>query len=223
MSLLIVFLIASALAALDQIIKVWAIANLQGQPDRSFLPIGSFDWMHLHYVENRGAAFSMLSGSRLLLVVFPVIIILLCFYLLLRLGRKHRWLYPSLTLIIAGGLGNLIDRLFRGGAVVDYFDFQPVKFAVFNFADCCVTVGVIIMMIGILFLEKELPEAKKLKEADKLPYARHAAPLPEAGILSDAEILPDADPLPAAELRPEAEKLPDSAALTVPAEEQTDV
>jgi len=223
MALIIVFLAAAALAALDQIIKIWAIANLQGQPDREFLKIGSFDWMHLHYVENRGAAFSMLSGSRLFLIVLPVIIILLCFYLLLRLGKRHRWMYPALTLIIAGGLGNLIDRLFRGGAVVDYLDLQLFRFAVFNFADCCVTVGVILLMIGILFFEKELPEAKKLPEAKPLPYARRAPDLPEAealpeaGTIEYAELLPEAEALPLAEPLPAAEP-----AAALPVTEQND-
>ena len=123
------------LTGIDQWIKVWAIRNLQEAGPRSFLKIGSFDWMHLRYVENSGAAFSMLSGSWLFLIVFPIILLLLSCYLMLRLGRKHRWVYPALTLITAGGLGNLIDRIFRGGKVVDYLDFQLMRFAVFNFAD----------------------------------------------------------------------------------------
>lgn len=188
------------LTGIDQWIKHWAVRNLAEAGPRPFLKIGSFDWMHLRYLENDGAAFSMLSGSRLFLIVFPVILLLICGYLMLRLGRKHRWICLPLTLIAAGGLGNLIDRIFRGGRVVDYLDFQLMKFAVFNFADCCVTVGVILMMIGILFFEKELPEAKKLKEAKRIPYAREAAPLKEAGELPDAAELPEA---PAAELLPE--------------------
>ena len=195
-TLLLVSAVILLLTGTDQLIKLWAIANLKGQSDRSFLPLGSFDWMHLRYLENTGAAFSMLSGSRLFLIVFPIIMISGCLYVMHRLGKKHRWLYPALTLIAAGGLGNLIDRIFRGGAVVDYLDVQLFKFAVFNFADCCVTVGVILMFIGILFLEKEVPDAKSLKNADRVPYARHAAELPDAGTLPEAGELPDAARLP---------------------------
>ena len=195
-ALLIVSAVIAALTGADQLIKLWAIENLKGQPDRSFLPIGSLDWMHLRYLENSGAAFSMLSGSRLFLIVFPIVMIAACLYFLHRHGRAHRWLYPALTLIAAGGLGNLIDRIFRGGRVVDYLDVQLFRFAVFNFADICVTVGVALMFIGVLFLEKELPEAKTLKEAARVPYARHAAPLEAAGELPAAGVLPDAPEAP---------------------------
>ena len=207
MTLLALAAAVAALAGVDQLIKLWAIRTLKDAAARPFLQIGSFDWMHLRYLENRGAAFSMLSGSRGFLTVFPAVMVLLCFYLMHRLGKKHRWIYPALTLIAGGGLGNLIDRIFRGGAVVDYLDFQLAKFAVFNFADCCVTVGVVLVFIGILFFEKELPEAKKLKEAKPLPYQRRA---PELAAVPDAEALPLAGELPAADTLPEAERLPNA-------------
>ncbi|MBP0966091.1 MAG: hypothetical protein J5722_00510, partial [Oscillospiraceae bacterium] len=65
----------------------------------------------------------------------------------------------------------------------------------FNFADICVTLGVIIMLFAILFLEKEEKTAKKSKKAGRVPFARTAAALPEAGVLPDAGILPDAETL----------------------------
>lgn len=185
----------AALTVIDQIIKLWAIANLKGQSARPFLQIGSFDWMHLRYLENSGAAFSMLSGSRGFLIVFPLVMISVCLYAMHRYGKTHKWLYAALPLITAGGLGNLIDRIFRGGRVVDYFDFQLCNFAVFNFADVCVTVGVILMIVGILFLEQELPEAKKLPQARRIPYAPTAASLPETEALPLAGELPETEEL----------------------------
>jgi len=217
--IILVFVVILLLTGADQLIKLWAIENLKGQAERSFLPVGSFDWMHLRYLENNGAAFSMLSGSRLFLIVFPMIMIAGCLYALHRLGRQHRWLYPSLTLIAAGGLGNLIDRIFRGGAVVDYLDVQLFRFAVFNFADCCVTVGVVILFIGILFFEKEVPDAKRLKEAERVPYARHAEALPEAGVLPEAGELPPATELPDTDVMPDAEE-PAAADVSVKTEAQ---
>ena len=193
---------------IDQLIKLWAIANLQGRPPRPFLQLGSFDWMHLRYLENSGAAFSILRGNRGFLIVFPVIMIAVCLYILHRCGKTRRWLQIAMPLIAAGGLGNLIDRIFRGGRVVDYLDFQLCNFAVFNFADICVTVGVGIVIIGLLFLEKEVPEAKKLKPAERIPYAHTAAPLDEAGTLPDAGELPEAE---AAPLREAADEVSEDA------------
>lgn len=212
LSTVIVLAAVAALVGIDQWIKLWAIANLQGQSARPFLQIGSFDWMHLRYLENNGAAFSMLSGNRGFLIVFPCIMIAVCFYALHRLGKTHRWLYAALPLIAAGGIGNLIDRMFRGGKVVDYFDFQLCNFAVFNFADICVTVGVIVMLIGILFLEKELPEAKKLPQAERIPYAPTVGTLPEAGTLPDAGTLPAAEDAPLRENAADAEESEDAGA-----------
>lgn len=183
------------LAGVDQLIKLWAVANLQGQPDRSFLPLGGLDWMHLHYVENDGAAFSMLSGSRGFLVVFATAMIAFCLLVMQKLARRHRWLLFTMPLIAGGGIGNLIDRLFRGGAVVDYLDLQIFRFAVFNFADCCVTVGVVLLMICLLFVEKEEPKAKTISNrpnAERLPDAPPAEMLPDAETVVNAKESPDA-------------------------------
>lgn len=187
-----IYAVVGALVGVDQWIKIWAIENLQGRPSRSFLPIGDFDWMHLTYTENTGAAFSMFRGSRVFLIVFPLIMIAVCVVILHRLHREHRWVLFTLPLMIAGGIGNLIDRIFRGGAVVDYLDLQLFDFAIFNFADCCVSIGVVLLIICMLFVEKEEPTAKKLPSAGRVPYAREAMPLPDAETLPAAEQLSDA-------------------------------
>lgn len=202
---LLVSAVIAVLVVIDQIIKVWAIANLQGQPPRPFLPIGNFNWMNLRYLENRGAAFSMLSGSRLFLIVFPIIVVAAGLYALHRYGKGRKWLYIAVPLIVAGGLGNLYDRIFRGGAVVDYFDLQLFRFAVFNFADICVTVGVAVLAIGLLFLENDLPDAPKARIAPNAPYARLAGNTPEAGSLPEAGTVGDAETLPMAPTLPQAE------------------
>lgn len=183
----------AALVGIDQWIKLWAIENLQGQPSRSFLPIGNFDWMHLTYTENTGAAFSMLSGSRVFLILFPLVMIAICAVILHRMYKEHRWMTVALPLVMAGGIGNLIDRIFRGGAVVDYLDLQLFDFAIFNFADCCVSVGVVLVIICVLFVEKDEPTPQKLPLAKRLPFARTASPLPEAELLPEAPVLPDAE------------------------------
>lgn len=63
-------------------------------------------------------------------------------------------MFISLNMIIAGGIGNWIDRVFRNGLVVDYIEIKLFNFAVFNFADICITLGVAFILIYILFIEK---------------------------------------------------------------------
>ena len=58
-------------------------------------------------------------------------------------------------MILGGALGNMIDRIFHGGAVVDYLDLKLFDFAVFNFADCFVSVGTVLLMIYILFFSED--------------------------------------------------------------------
>ena len=68
-------------------------------------------------------------------------------------------------MIIGGGVGNMIDRIFHGGAVVDYLDVQLFNFAVFNFADCFVTVGTALLFVYILFfMDKKKPAAVEQQE-----------------------------------------------------------
>jgi signal peptidase II len=67
----------------------------------------------------------------------------------------------SLDLVIAGGIGNLIDRIFNNGLVIDYFDVKLFNFAIFNFADCCVTIGIALAIIYIIFVDGRKEKAEK--------------------------------------------------------------
>ena len=156
-----------AIAGLDQLIKAWITANFQLYEERPFLHIGSLDIMHLKYIENTGSAFSSFSGQRVLLLTVTGIATVVCIFLLVRYALKGRpLLFWSLTMIIGGGIGNMIDRIFHGGAVVDYLDVQLFNFAVFNFADCFVTVGTALLFIYILFfMDKKKPAAQETPEA----------------------------------------------------------
>ena len=122
--------------ALDQGIKYWAL-HVLSQMDTIPLWNGVF---HLTYVENRGAAFSILQNQRWLLIVISVVILFGILFALSK-GLIHttlgRW---SLYMIAGGAIGNLLDRIFRG-FVVDLFDFRLINFAVFNVADVFICVG----------------------------------------------------------------------------------
>ena len=148
---------AIALIALDQIVKLWAIANLQGQPERPLIQ----GFLHLTYLENRGAAFGFLagfSGAQWFFTIIKVIILVLAVAYFTKLPHEPRFmlLRVPLLLIFAGGIGNLIDRV-RLGFVVDMFVFRFIQFPVFNVADMYVTVGVFLFAIMALFVVKDAP------------------------------------------------------------------
>lgn len=157
-----------AIAGIDQLIKAWITANFELYEERPFLQIGSLDIMHLRYIENTGSAFSSFSGQRVLLLTVTGIATAVCIFLLIKYALKGRpLLFWSLTMIIGGGIGNMIDRIFHGGAVVDYLDLQLFNFAVFNFADCFVTVGTAMLFVYILFfMDKKKPAAGEPPQTD---------------------------------------------------------
>ena len=135
---------------IDQGIKILVALHVPYQPygetPITVIP-GVFGISHTH---NTGAAWSILSNSTWLLTALSVIASVAVLYLILRKKLPHpmgRW---SLVLILAGALGNLIDRI-RLGYVIDMFRFLFVSFPVFNFADVCITVGGILLCVYIVF------------------------------------------------------------------------
>ena len=145
---LIYLLGAAALVGIDYWIKQWATLSLQPVTSIDIIP----DVLSLYYHQNYGAAFGILQQQRVLLVTVTGIVLAgLVVAILLRKVKGHL-LLSSLTLIIAGGVGNLIDRVMLG-YVVDYIYFEPINFPIFNFADCCVVVGTGLLAIYLLFIE----------------------------------------------------------------------
>lgn len=143
-------LLSAGLVVIDQLLKLWVLRDLQ--------PIGTYpiiqDIFHFTYVENRGAAFGMMAGQKWLLVWVTALCLLLI--VLLMITGKVKGLFPLFTLavILGGGVGNLIDRVYRG-FVVDYIHLKVINFAVFNFADICVTCGTLVLVVWIMFFMKD--------------------------------------------------------------------
>lgn len=138
------------IVGVDQLFKKLAIDYLSQEITFPVIQ----DFFHLTYLENRGAAFGILSGKGVFLIVLTLIVIVFLIIIILMNKIKSKFLLWSIALVIGGGIGNLIDRVFRG-FVVDYLDMRVIQFAVFNFADCCVVVGTILIMYYILFLDKK--------------------------------------------------------------------
>ena len=117
--LLIAFSAAALLTGADQLIKYWAVENLKGQPSKEFIKIGNTKILNLTYLENDGAVFGSFSGMRWVLLGITSLLMIFCIYYLFKHNIELLTVI-SMTLIISGGFGNIIDRLFRGGLVVDY-------------------------------------------------------------------------------------------------------
>lgn len=152
-------LAAAVLVVADQLIKQWATAVLKPMGAITVMP----GILELRYYLNDGMAFSMLAGKQTLLIGMTSIM-LVCVLLVLLFRKMRPWERISWTLILGGGIGNLIDRFFNG-VVVDYINVLFVNFAVFNFADICITTGVILLMAWVLYdsfrNEKREKEAKR--------------------------------------------------------------
>ncbi len=160
-------LLTVLLVAADQLVKYWAVHELKPVGSMDFIRIGDFKIFDLTYLENDGAIFGVMSGQRWFLVGFTGIIVLLGIILLIKLYRRSKFLNVAITLFIAGGIGNLIDR-FRYAYVVDMFEFKPFRFAIFNVADICVTIAFVMLLIYGLFIDPKIEKAKKEKaEADE--------------------------------------------------------
>ena len=140
----------------DQIVKYWAATDLQA--------IGSIPlWQgvfHLTYCENTGAAFSIFTGQRWMLLAVTVILLGGLLWALCKGWMQNAFGRFSLQLIIGGAIGNMIDRILLG-YVVDMFDFCLIDFPIFNVADIFLCVGVGMMILYILVMEPKIEKAKK--------------------------------------------------------------
>ena len=142
----ITLIIIALLVAIDQIIKLLVLEHLK--PMGSLTLIDGF--IQLNYAENTGAAFGSFSGKTTFLSIFTLAIIILGLIYLFVKKRKVDVEYICISLIISGGLGNLVDRIFRG-YVVDYIEPLFVDFAIFNFADILVTCSCIVLVIWLMY------------------------------------------------------------------------
>ena len=141
--------------AADQLIKWWVVENLMPVKVMDFIRFGDFEILGLRYCENTGAAFSSFSGARGSLVVLVSIMLIVLLVFTVRYKHKRPLFLISSVMIMSGGVGNLIDRI-RLGYVIDYLDVKLFNFAVFNFADICVVVGAVLLLIFLFFIEPKI-------------------------------------------------------------------
>ena len=136
------------LAIADQIIKFFVSTNLKETGSVSVID----NLLSFPYVENNGVAFGSFAGNRWIFVVLTTALIAAILIYMFKKKPKSKLFYASVALVVGGGIGNLIDRIFYG-YVIDYISlsfFPPVC----NFADYCITVGTVLLMVYVLFFSE---------------------------------------------------------------------
>lgn len=154
-------LIAAILIALDQLVKYLVMTNIPFGEHVPFIPY----ILDLTYVTNTGAAFSIFSEHTWALALVSLVMSVVLALALWKGLFQHPLGKLTLTLLLAGALGNFIDRAFRG-FVVDMFNVLFMRFAVFNVADICVVVGGIAAGLYYLFLWDKLEHKEEEPHED---------------------------------------------------------
>jgi len=132
---------------LDQLSKLWVVANFDLYESIQLIPQLNFTYVH-----NTGAAFSFLSSAggwqRWFFVGIALVASISLSVWLTRLKPSERWMAVTLSLILGGAIGNVLDRI-AYGYVIDFIDvyYQAWHWPVFNIADCAISVGVLMMLI----------------------------------------------------------------------------
>lgn len=158
---LIALLVSALLVVIDQVTKLLVESNFQTVGETMPIIKGVLNFT---YIRNDGAVFGSLSGKPYIFNTITVIIVVAGVVALLLGKIKGNWLIWTASLVIGGGIGNMIDR-FRLKYVIDFIDvklFGNLWVWVFNFADCCVVVGCI--MLVIYFIADTVNDIKKSKE-----------------------------------------------------------
>jgi len=152
-----IYSIAAVVIMIDQIVKLLIRTKMKLNTSIPIIP----DIFNLTYTENKGAAFSILQNTQILLIIVGLVFLYLLDYYIKKEKKFSKLSIISLGLIIGGIVGNLVDRILLH-AVVDYLDFTLINFPIFNIADSCITIGVIIFMISTI--KEEIEEKKKVQE-----------------------------------------------------------
>lgn len=150
--------------AIDQSSKYWAATYLADVYTVPIIP----HVLHLTYVENSGAAFSILEGRQIFLIIITILFVAVLFYLFIKTpkNRKYFDVNLALSMVISGAIGNLIDRI-RLNYVIDFFDIRLIGFAIFNIADVLVVVGCILIVIALLRNKELLNDSPSHKPTSK--------------------------------------------------------
>ena len=145
-------LMITGLIAFDQYTKQWAKVYLKDKPAYNLIN----GILELNYLENQGAAFGMLPNQKIFFVFVAIVILFVIGYVLIKVPdqKKYTILHFLFSLIVAGSIGNMIDRV-RYDYVVDFIYFVRINFPIFNVADIYATVSAIVLLFLLLFVDRK--------------------------------------------------------------------
>lgn len=143
------YIIAILLIIIDQISKWLIVQNFDLYEGKVLIP-GFFS---LFYIQNKGAAWGIFEGKMIFFYIITILVVGYLVYTFHKYPIKSKLVGYSFSLILAGAIGNFIDRLLNG-FVVDMFRLDFINFPIFNVADVCLTIGVALMIIHVLFFEE---------------------------------------------------------------------
>ena len=168
------YVFAALLVALDQWVKNWTVSAFAPPPEGMSATLDAAKEclpgvVELTRVHNTGAGWSSFAGQRWFLATVSAVVVGLVLFLMIRKIVRHPFGRTAAALIVAGGMGNLIDRV-RLGYVVDmfHFEFWP-SYPVFNVADICIVIGGVMAAIYYLWLYEKYDARKKPDEEADAP------------------------------------------------------
>ena len=153
-------ILAAVLVIADQVVKFLIRSNLELGESVPFIP----HILNLTYYQNTGAAFSLFREHTWILALISAVVSVALVVDMVKRVIRHPAGQVILAVILAGAVGNLIDRVLFGYET-DIFQTIFINFAVFNVADCCLVCGVIAMMVYVLFFYDKLEKATAGQEA----------------------------------------------------------
>lgn len=150
MILLVYVVSALLIIAADQLSKLYISLNFVEGESIRLLP-----YFYITYVRNFGAAFGLFANFRWLFLVLGFITIALVIYFRSYLAKQNQIIKWGVTIAVAGTIGNMIDRIHSGGAVIDFID--TTVFPIFNIADMAIVIGVAFLFLEVLIFERRAP------------------------------------------------------------------
>ncbi|MDE1548790.1 signal peptidase II [Jeotgalibaca caeni] len=154
--MLLYYIVAAVLIVVDQLTKWGIVQNFELYEEQVLIP----GWFSLFYIQNTGAAWGIFAGRMWFFYIITAVVVLYLVYTFHKSKIQHKLAGWSFAFILAGAIGNFIDRLMNG-YVVDMFRFDFINFPIFNVADVCLVIGVGLMIIYVLFFEEDETEIKQ--------------------------------------------------------------